>query len=149
MTHRGPFQPRTFCDSVNARKEPVVERGLGTVWCTGLCCTRVVQGNKFAGSNVNAFPPHCLVGCYPPDCELQHLSPKGFLSLSNVTKEKPALSCAMLLAQYCVSTCHGRSGLLAASSYFTLKSQAVLGTERGEDLLCRMRSVPDGQDFSC
>lgn len=52
--------------SSNARTEPTAERGLHRAFNTGPCCIKMVQGNKLAISNANAFPPQCPVPCYPP-----------------------------------------------------------------------------------
>lgn len=60
-----------------------------------------------------------------PTRKLQHLSPKFVLSSSHMAKEVSALRCAVVLVQDSVSTSHGQPGLLAAGSYFALKSQAV------------------------
>lgn len=90
----------------------------------GLCCIKMVLGNKVANNSSNASPAWCPVPCYPP-VELQPLSWKLFFSSSSITEIISAWGCAVLLVPCSVSTCHGQPGLPAAGSCFALKCQAV------------------------
>lgn len=112
----------------------------------------MVQGNKFANSNANAFPPQCPVPCYPPVSS--SISAQSSFSLLPTWLKKyqhwvvPWCLCRIPWALVMANLVYLLLVLTLPLNPKQSSREAIPGTSPW-GFFCHRRNVLYGQDFSC